>query len=208
MHKTSKENPVKMWVNDFDNNGTIEQITTNHKQGKDYPIHMKKELTAQLVSLKKQNLKASEYARKSIDELFSASIFENSIMKQSTISESIIAINQGDWNFTVKKLPSRVQLSCVCGIVCSDINNDGNLDLIMAGNNFEFKPQYSRLDANYGSVLLGDGNLGFTWQDYNTSGFVVKNEVKHLKKIKDNKGKTYLIVAINNESPKLFLINE
>ena len=208
MHKTSKENPVKMWVNDFDNNGTIEQITTNHKQGKDYPIHMKKELTAQLVSLKKQNLKASEYAKKSIDELFSASIFENSIMKQSTISESIIAINQGDWNFTVKKLPSRVQLSCVCGIVCTDINNDGNLDLIMAGNNFEFKPQYSRLDANYGSVLLGDGNLGFTWQDYNTSGFVVKNEVKHLKKIKDNKGKTYFIAAINNESPKLFLINE
>ena len=43
---------------------------------------MKKELTAQLVSLKKQNLKASEYARKSIDELFSASIFKNSIMKQ------------------------------------------------------------------------------------------------------------------------------
>ena len=208
MHKTSKENPVKMWVNDFDNNGTIEQIRTNHKNGKDYPIHMKKELTAQLVSLKKQNLKASEYAKKSIDELFSESIFENSIMKQSTISESIIAVNQGDWNFSVKKLPSRVQLSCVCGIVCSDINNDGYLDIIMAGNNFEFKPQYSRLDANYGSVLLGDGNLNFTWQDYNTSGFAVKNEVKHLKKIKDNKGKSYFIAAINNESPKLFLINE
>ena len=208
MHKTSKENPVKMWVNDFDNNGTIEQIRTNHKNGKDYPIHMKKELTAQLVSLKKQNLKASEYAKKSIDELFSESIFENSIMKQSTISESIIAVNQGDWNFSVKKLPSRVQLSCVCGIICSDINNDGYLDIIMAGNNFEFKPQYSRLDANYGSVLLGDGNLGFTWQDYNTSGFAIKNEVKHLKKIKDNKGKSYFIAAINNESPKLFLINE
>jgi hypothetical protein len=103
IHKTSSENPVKMWVNDFDNNGTIEQIMTNHKNGKDYPIHMKKELTAQLVSLKKQNLKASEYAKKSIDELFSASIFKNSIMKQSTISESIIAVNEGDWNFSVKK---------------------------------------------------------------------------------------------------------
>jgi len=208
MHKTSFENPVKMWVNDFDNNGTFEQIMTNHKNGKDYPIHMKKELTAQLVSLKKQNLKASEYAKKSIDELFSPSIFENSIMKQSSISETIIAVNEGDWKFSVKKLPSRVQLSCVCGIVCTDINNDGHLDIIMAGNNFEFKPQYSRLDANYGSVLLGDGNLGFTWQEYNSSGFVIKNEVKHLKTIKDNKGKTYLIAAINNERPKLFLINE
>jgi hypothetical protein len=208
MHKTSFENPVKMWVNDFDNNGTIEQITTNHKNGKDYPIHMKKELTAQLVSLKKQNLKASEYAKKSIDELFSPSIFENSIMKQSKISESIIAVNEGNWKFKVQKLPSRVQLSCVCGIVCSDINNDGNLDIVMAGNNFEFKPQYSRQDANQGSVLLGDGKLGFTWQEYSSSGFVVKNEAKYLKQIVDNKGKSYLLVAINNESPKLFLINE
>ena len=208
IHKTSSENPVKMWVNDFDNNGTIEQIMTNHKNGKDYPIHMKKELTAQLVSLKKQNLKASEYAKKSIDELFSASIFKNSIMKQSTISESIIAVNEGDWNFSVKKLPSRVQLSCVCGIVCTDVNNDGNLDIIMAGNNFEFKPQYSRLDASHGSVLLGDGSLDFKWQNYNTSGFVIKNEVKHLKTISDKSGKTYLLAAINNEKPKLFLINE
>jgi hypothetical protein len=208
IHKTSSENPVKMWVNDFDNNGTIEQIMTNHKNGKDYPIHMKKELTAQLVSLKKQNLKASEYAKKSIDELFSASIFKNSIMKQSTISESIIAVNEGDWNYSVKKLPSRVQLSCVCGIVCTDVNNDGNLDIIMAGNNFEFKPQYSRLDASHGSVLLGDGSLDFKWQNYNTSGFVIKNEVKHLKTISDKSGKTYLLAAINNEKPKLFLINE
>ena len=78
----------------------------------------------------------------------------------------------------------------------------------MAGNNFEFKPQYSRLDANQGSVLLGDGKLGFTWQEYSTSGFIIKNETKHLKKIVDNKGNTYLVAAINNESPKLFLINE
>ena len=129
-------------------------------------------------------------------------------MKKSAISETIIAVNDGKGDFTTKKLPSRVQLSCVCGIVCTDVNNDGYLDIVMAGNNFEFKPQYSRLDANYGSVLLGDGNLGFTWQEYNSSGFVIKNEVKHLKTIEDNKGKTYLIAAINNERPKLFLINE
>lgn len=207
-HKTSEENPIKMWMNDFDNNGTIEQITTNHQEGKDYPIHMKKELTRQLVSLKKQNLKASVYAKKSIDELFEKEKVENSIMKKNNISETIIAVNEGKGNFTVKKLPSRVQFSCVCGIICADINKDGNLDLIMAGNNFEFKPQYSRLDANYGSVLLGDGKLGFTWQDYYTSGFVVKNEVKHLKTIRDKDGKTYVISAINNQSPKIFAIND
>ncbi len=208
MHQPSPENPLKMWMNDFDNNGTIEQILTKHQDGKDYPIHMKKELTAQLVSLKKQNLKASEYAKKSIDELFPKPVFEKSIVKKSAVSTTLIAINNGDGNFTTKALPNRVQFSCVCGIVCADINKDGNLDIVMAGNNYEFKPQFSRLDANYGSVLLGDGNLNFTWQDYNTSGFLVKNEVKHLKTLKDKKGKRYVLAAINNEAPKLFLIND
>jgi len=207
-NKTLTKNPVKMWVNDFDNNGTIEQIFTNHKDGKDYPIHMKKELTAQLVSLKKQNLKASLYAKKSIDELFPQELVENSIVKKSTISESIVAINNDKGNFDIIKLPSQVQFSCVCGIACTDVNNDGNTDIILAGNNYEFKPQFSRLDANYGSVLLNDGNLNFKWEDYNNSGFFVKNEVKHLQKIKDKSGKIYIIVAINDEAPKLFAVNE
>ena len=207
-YKTSPENPIKMWINDFDDNGTLEQIMTRNYNGKDFPIHMKKELTGQLVSLKKQNLKASEYAEKSIDQLFSAEVIESSILKKSTISETVIAINEGNGVFSIKKLPARVQFSCVCGIVCSDVNNDGNIDIVMAGNNFEFRPQYSRLDANYGNVLLNNGNLDFKWQDYNTSGFVIKNEVKHLKQFKDSSGKTFIIAAINDEKPKLFSINE
>ena len=97
-----------------------------------------------MVALKKQNLKASEYAKRTINELFTEEIFKNSIMKEAVTGKSVIAINQGGGKFTIQNLPSRVQLSCVCGISCTDINNDGNIDLIMGGNNFEFKP-YSRV---------------------------------------------------------------
>ena len=58
----SKEQPVKMWVNDFDDNGGIEQITTIRYNEGDYPIHMRKELTEQLPGLKKQNLKAADFS--------------------------------------------------------------------------------------------------------------------------------------------------
>jgi len=207
-YKTSEENPMKMWINDFDNNGTIEQIVTRNFNGKDFPIHMKKELTDQMVSLKKQNLKASDYAKRSIDELFPEEIIKNSIIKKVSLSESIIAVNEGDGKFTIKKLPSRTQFSSVCGITCADVNNDGNLDIILGGNNFEFKPQYSRLDANYGSVLLNDGNLGFNWQDYKASGFFIRNEVKHIKQFKDKSGKVHIITAINDDKSKVFSINE
>ncbi len=208
LYRASQKNPMKMWINDFDNNGTIEQIITRNIDGKDYPIHMKKELTEQISFLKKQNLKASEYAHKTVSELFSKRIFKNSIMKKMNISETIIALNEGNGKFLIKKLPTRVQLSCINGITCTDINKDGNIDLIMAGNNYEFKPQFSRLDADYGDVLLNDGNLEFTWQDYDKSGIFIKSEVKHIKKLKDKNGKTFILFAINNEKPKIFSINE
>jgi len=209
IHYKPKDNaPLKMWVNDFDNNGTIEQIITQHRDGKDYPIHQKKEITAQLVSLKKQNLKASDYASRAIDELFSKELLDNAIVKEINIAESVIAINEGEGNFSMKPLPNRVQFSCVCDITCEDVNNDGNLDLIMAGNNYEYKPQFSRIDASYGHVLLGDGDLNFEWQDYDTSGFFVKGEVKQILTLKDKNGNTYFITAINNSQPKLFRKNE
>jgi hypothetical protein len=208
LYKATAEHPMKIWINDYDNNGTIEQIMTQNINGKDYPLHQKREMTAQIVSLKKENIKASEYAKKTVQELFPAAIFENTIQKQVNISESVIAINDGKGNFSVNKLPNRVQFSCVCGIVCTDLNKDGNPDIIMAGNNFEFKPQYSRMDANYGSVLLGDGKSGFTWENYEESGFFVREEVKHLKLFKDKNGKSYLLAAINNNTPKIFALNE
>jgi hypothetical protein len=206
-YKASVENPMKLWINDYDNNGTLEQIVTRNVDGKYYPIHQKKELTEQIVSLKKQSLKGSEYAKKTVDELFPESVFENTIIKQANTMESVIAINEGGGKFSIKKLPARVQLSCICGITCADVDQDGNLDLIMGGNNFEFKPQYSRLDASYGNVLLGDGNLNFAWQDYNESGFFIKGEIKHLKQFKDKDGKTFLIAAVNDGEPGIFELN-
>ena len=208
LYKTYADAPMKMWVNDFDNNGTFEQIVTRNIDGKDYPIHMKKELTTQMVSLKKQNLKASEYAQKSIDELFPKEVFEKSIMNKTTLGESIIAINEGGGKFKVQKLPDWVQLSCVCGITCTDLNNDGHLDLILGGNNFEFKPQYSRIDANYGSVLLGNGQMDFEWQKYNNSGFYIRNEIKHIGQFKDKNNKTFIITAINDDKPKIYKIDK
>jgi hypothetical protein len=200
--------PMKLWVNDFDNNGTLEQIVTLSEAGGDHPIHMKKELTGQLVSLKKENLRASVYASRTIQQLIPQEVVGKSIVKQATVSESVVAINEGNGKFSIRVLPQRVQLSCICDIACMDANGDGHLDLVMAGNNYEFKPQFSRLDAGYGNVLLGDGNMGFEWQPFDRSGFFVKGEVKGLKTLRDRNGKTYVVAAINENKPRLFALDE
>lgn len=207
-YKPTEYAPMRMYINDYDNNGTIEQIVTVQENGGDYPIHQKRELTEQLPLLKKQNLKASDYAHRTIHQLFPKEVMDKSIVKKAETSASVIAINEGNGKFSIKNLPPRVQLSCVCDITCTDVNQDGNLDLIMAGNNYEFKPQFSRLDASQGNLLLGDGKMGFTWQDYETSGFKIRDEVKYLKQFKDKNGKIYVIAAVNNNKPKIFALNE
>ena len=207
-YKTSKENPINLYVNDFDNNGTIEQIITKDIAGNAKPIILKKELTSQISSLKKQSLRNADYAKKSINDLFSSDVIDNSIFKTSVESKSIIALNDGKNSFRVIPLPKEVQLSCVCGISCFDVNNDGNLDLLLGGNNFDFKPQYSRLDANYGSLLLGDGKGNFEWVPYSKSGFFITGEVKHLQKLQNKTNTGFFIAIRNNEEPKTFIINE
>ncbi|MNX31140.1 FG-GAP repeat protein [compost metagenome] len=207
-YKATKENPMKLFVNDFDNNGTIEQIATRSIDGKDLPISLKQELAKQIPSIKKKNLSYADYSKKSFQELFAQEVVDNSIQKTVNIQESVIAINKGNGKFEIKLLPKEVQFSCVNTICSMDVNNDGILDLILGGNQYEFKPQFSRLDANYGSVLLGSKKGTFSWMPYNQSGFSIKGEVRQLKTIKDKTKAVSIIAVVNNSIPKIFKRNE
>ncbi len=210
MYKASDTHPAKVYINDFDNNGTIEQIFTQTIDGKDVPIHLKKELTGQINSLKKQNLKFSEYATKSIDELFPKEILQKTIVKTVNTFASIVAYNDGKGNFEIKELPQQAQLSCICDIETEDLNNDGILDLILGGNNYNFKPQFSRLDASRGTILLSDGEGKYpdSYRDQKSTGFFVEGEVKEMYWIKNTSGEKYLITGINNKKPKIFKLND
>ena len=207
-YKASSTNPMRLFINDFDNNGTIEQIATRSIDNKDIPIHLKQELAKQIPSIKKKNLSYADYSKKSFQELFAQDVVDNSIQKTVTIQESVIAINKGNGKFDVKVLPKEVQFSCVNTICVIDVNKDGVLDLILGGNQYEFKPQFSRLDTNYGSVLLGSRNGTFSWLPYNKSGFFIKGEVKHVKAIKNKNNTISIIAVVNDNTPKIFKSNE
>jgi enediyne biosynthesis protein E4 len=204
----SHANPVKLWINDFDENGTIEQIMSVHYDNGDFPIHMRREMMVQLPGLKKQNLKATDYSKRTVQQLFNSQVVNNSLVRKAEFSTTILAINEGNGKFTIRELPARVQWSCVCGISCTDVNDDGNLDLVMGGNHFDFKPQFSRQDGSFGHVLLGDGKLGFNSQNFNESGFFVREEIRHLKSFADKNGKKYFFAAINSDRPRVFKLNQ
>ena len=204
----SSELPMRMFVNDFDNNGTIEQIITRTIDKKDKPIHLKQELAKQIPVIKKENLSYKTYATKSVQEIFSNDIISNSLQKSAVIQETIVAINQGNGKFLIQKLPKEVQFSSVDAILVTSINNDEYPDIIIGGNQFEFKPQYGRLDASRGGVLYGSKSGQFKWIANQQTGFNVSGEIKHLKKINTKNGQLCFLAVINNEKPRIFVKND
>lgn len=199
-------NPVKLWIQDFNANGQWEKILTRSINGKDLPVFTKKELTDQVPALKKQNLRHEQYANRSIQELFSKELLTKAEQRTFNYCSSVIAWNLGGGNFSVAELPSQVQWSSVNAILAEDVNGDGQTDLLLGGNRIALLPQFGRLDASYGHVMLSHGKLGSrTWHYLSgpQAGFFYRGVTKGIVSIR-NKNKSTVLLIPNNDQPKLF----
>ena len=200
--KATPDAPLKLWINDFEKNGTLDKVMTKTLNGKDVPVFLKREMAEQFPFLKTKILKHTDYATKTLQDLFPSDVLNACQVKTVNYKKSVIAINDGKGNFTVQELPDAVQLSCINAIACEDLNADGRKDLIMGGNFSEFLPQLGMIDACRGLVLLSQPGGRFTVVPNRRSGYVANGEVKQISPITINKQK-YLITLVNNAAPEL-----
>jgi hypothetical protein len=204
--RPTKEEPVKLWINDFDKNGSQDKVITRTIVGKDMPVFMKRDLTEQLPSLKKQNLRFEEYAKKSIQDMFPAELVSKATVHEFNYTFSCVALNKGEGKFEIQELPLFVQLSSVNAIVSTDINKDGNTDLILGGNQFYFQPQFGRVDASFGHLLLNQGKGQWNYVKPSVSGFEVRGQVNKMISI-TAKEKQLLLILQNDDFPLLYRFN-
>jgi enediyne biosynthesis protein E4 len=197
-------NPVKLWINDFDQNGLKDEILTHTVNGQDMPVFLKGDMERQLPMLKRQNWTNAEYAQKSIAGLVPAEALKASLVKVFNYPASIVAINRGKGKFSIQKLPAMAQLSSINAIQCADLNGDGFPDLVMGGNDFGFPPQFGRLDASFGHVLLNDGHGNFTWVDPSHSGLQLPGQIRDIGVIRSDG--IYLLFLRNDDYPALYFV--
>jgi hypothetical protein len=195
--------PVKLWIKDFDGNEVLDKVLSRTVEGRDMPVFLKRDITDQIVSLRKENLKHEAFAAKSVQELFAPKGLKDAAVKTFTYPASVIAWNDGGGAFRIAKLPLPVQLSSVHAILCADVNGDGRPDLLLGGNNFGLLPQFGRLDASFGHVLLNEGSESFRHLGTAESGVELRGQVRDLVPVQIG-DRRHVLFLQNDTLPVLF----
>lgn len=194
--KASKEESVKMYFNDFDDNDVKEQVLTYYVAGREIPFSNMMELQKQIPNIKKRFVYANDFAKSSISQIFGADKIKSSEVFEANHFETTLYKNDSG-NFKAMELPKEVQYSTVNTVLSKDINGDGIKDLFL-GSNFHYcNVQMGRYDADNGSYLLSNKDGNYTHQFM--LGTPLKGQVNKLSII-NIKGEEYLAAAQNSDS--------
>ena len=205
----SQEFPVYIYCKDFDQNGSVDPVIgayQNTEMGKQLmPLHSRDDVTKQLVSVKNSYRTYEEFGKADYKTLLDISNLKESTL-YTTLSQSSILQNNGGLEFVVKPLPISCQMAQINAMLVDDYDEDGNLDVLIAGNDFQAEPQFGRYDALNGIFLRGDGKGNFKDLRSSESGFHIPGQSNQLTKMKTNEGQTLILAGQNNDSLKIFTV--
>lgn len=188
-----------MYVGDYDNNGTMEQILTCYNGDSSYPMLLRHDLVSVLPYLKKKYLKYADYKNETVNDIFTQEQLNTTKELKAYCMESSVFLNNRDRSFLRKSLPPEAQLSSMYGIAAEDFDDDGNLDIILGGNFYDSKPEVGIYDGSYGCVLKGNGKGDFTAMAPQKTGILFKGAIRDFTLVKA-KGTKILLVAYNNQA--------
>ena len=202
--RTSTVKPLRMAINDFDQNGSIEQILHHHENGKSIPWVLKNTLVKQIPSLKKQILSYAAYKDKTLEELFPQSVWANSLILQADWMETTLWINQGKGKMVQEALPAEVQYAPVHAITVFPRPGKSSL-ILLGGNESRIKPELGTQLGSYAWVLEKDVNNKWKALKPQESGLFVSGEIRDFQWIQSN-NQTHLFVLRNHDKPLVFTV--
>jgi len=203
--KTSPESRFGIYAGDFSGDRNTDIVLTEDSAGKEVPILGRAKLGPTIYPAALKFPSYAGFAAASVQELFGTADLQRALHYQTDTFASLYLQNNGNGTFTAAPLPKLAQISPIRGIVVQDVDGDGNLDAIVAGNLYSTEPNTTPADAGNGVWLRGDGRGHFTPVASLESGFLAPRDVAGLALVKTPAGSAVL-VANTADSLQAFTI--
>jgi hypothetical protein len=205
LYQASSRYPVCVTAKDFDNTGTyiaIPSLYLPDQNGvkKEFPALGRDDIARQMPVIKKKFPTYKPFALATMDDILTPAQRKGAIRLQATTMASCYLRNDGGGKFTMIPLPTAAQVSVVNGMIVDDLDGDGNLDVLINGNDFGTEVGTGRYDALNGLLLRGDGAGNFTPLSILQSGIYIPGNGKALVKLQGSQGR-YLVAASQNRGP-------
>ncbi len=206
-YSASANSTLGVYADNFTGNQTTDVVLAQQVDGKEYPTAGLAPLGRAVYTTAVKFPTYGSFARASMTDLFGAAQLREALHLEVDTFASSYLHNEGGGAFRVSALPNLAQISPIRGIIPHDVDADGHLDLIVAGNLYDAEPNTPRADAGNGLWLRGDGDGHFTPVPPRESGFLAPLNVSGLALLRGRVGRV-LLVANTGDSVQAFGIRE
>jgi len=196
----SPEKPLKIYANDYDENGKLDIVFSSYYKGKEVPMRGKECSTQQMPGIEGKFPSFRDFANASLEDVYGKEKLKEGIQFSANNFHSTILIAKGD-SFEHLPLPNEAQMSALNSCLVEDVDKDGIPDLIIAGNMFQTEFETTRYDASNGQLLKGKGDGTFEAVPFKQSGFSVPLDVKELTWFNIGNRNIKYILVTNNDMP-------
>ena len=207
--QASDQYPTYITAKDFDNNGSYDafpSVFLKDQDGKmkEFPAQVRDDIVKQMIGMRTKFQNYKSFATATMDEVITPEMRQGAQRLKANILQSVYLRNNGHGKFTMIPLPMAAQVSELCGMSVDDFDGDGNLDVIINGNDYGTELTTGRYDAFNGLMLKGDGKGGFKPLTILQSGIYIPGNGKALVKVMGANGKYLLAASQNRDVMKIF----
>jgi hypothetical protein len=202
----SSTHPVKLIYKDFNNDGQVDPFLTYYIGDQAYPYASRDEALGQVGVLRGRFIDYNSYANATMEKIFKPEELSNAEALTAVELRTVMFENV-DGKFKVRPLPIQAQFAPVYALEAMDVDSDGDLDIIAAGNESMVRVRIGRSDANYGVLLINDGKGNFTYADQSSSGLSLRGDVRELLSVSAGDIKQ-LLVGQNGMAVRSFMLKK
>lgn len=201
--RASVVEPVSCHAADIDDDGKLDPIMSYYVQGKSYPMPTRDELLGQVNPLRKKYIRYADYADATVADIMGQKLAQAQVLRAVTLQSSWLD-NSGSGRFTLKPLPQSAQVSMINGFVQGDFDDDGQSEVLAAGNFYPYKVLMGRSDASKGILLKFNDGTAHPYRP--TTPLWMSGDIRDMALLRFNKAPKQVVVSRNNDKPGVFTL--